>query len=290
MLRSQAILVALAVGLMAPALSWAAESSSGACTAIPPNDLRIPVPSKGVSGGIGGISETQFLSVVDRLRSAYPGIEFRHNWARAEVNAYAMVTKKGEQVVVLNGGLARHPAMTEEGFLLIGCHEVGHHYGGAPRRTGLTRDKWASVEGQADYFGTLKCLRRIWQGEDNAAAIGLRVVDPTVEAECSRQFPEAGDRDSCRRASFATLSLTRLFAELASEPLPGFDTPDRSWVDQTFETHPKAQCRMDTLFQGSLCTVPLEERLDGTNPYQGTCAARTGFDRGARSACWFFER
>ncbi len=267
-----------------------ADDGLNSCTAIPSNDLRIPVHAPGASGGIGGISEAQFLSVIDRLQAAYPRIVFQRDWKRAEVNAYAMVTKKGEQLVVLNGGLARHPSITEEGFLLIGCHEVGHHYGGAPRRTGLTRDKWASVEGQADYYASLKCLRQVWKDEDNEAAIGLRTVDPMVEAECSRQFPDALDRNICRRASFATLSLTRLFATLASEPLPAFDTPDRSRVDQTFETHPKAQCRMDTLFQASLCTVALEERLDGMDPYQGTCSARTGHDRGERSGCWYFER
>jgi len=47
------------------------------------------------------------------------------------VNAYASVDKQGQQFIHMFGGLARHPLMTEDAFLLVACHEFGHHYGGA---------------------------------------------------------------------------------------------------------------------------------------------------------------
>src|SRR6478609_9034269 len=71
--------------------------------------------------------------------------------------------------VHMYGGLARRPEVTPDGFTLVVCHEVGHHFGGYP----FVRDAyWAANDGQADYFSTLACARRLWQNQpaDNALA------------------------------------------------------------------------------------------------------------------------
>jgi hypothetical protein len=34
------------------------------------------------------------------------------------------------------GGLARHELVTDDGFMMVVCHETGHHLGGAPRYNG----------------------------------------------------------------------------------------------------------------------------------------------------------
>ena len=77
------------------------------------------------------------------------------------MNAFA---KQGASTweVHMYGGLARHQAVTADGFALVVCHELGHHLGGAPQKVDwFGRLRWASNEGQADYWGTAKCFRKL---------------------------------------------------------------------------------------------------------------------------------
>ena len=63
--------------------------------------------------------------------------------------------------VIMFGGLARRPEITADGFLLVVCHELGHHLAGYP-----FIDDWAANEGQADYFATQSCTKNIWQNDN----------------------------------------------------------------------------------------------------------------------------
>lgn len=40
--------------------------------------------------------------------------------------------------------------MTRDGLALVICHELGHHFGGAPKST-VPLKKWNSYKGQVDY-------------------------------------------------------------------------------------------------------------------------------------------
>lgn len=55
----------------------------------------------------------------------------------------------------------RHRAVEIEGLGLVLAHEIGHHFGGAPR---YPNNPWASCEGQADYWGALVAMREVWWG------------------------------------------------------------------------------------------------------------------------------
>lgn len=251
------------------------------------NTLQIPPSTTSVDSRV---TEGDFNRVLDRIDLAYntynPPIFTQRKWTSPTVNARA-TTENNRRLIVIYGGLARHPEMTPDGLLLIACHEVGHHIGGNPRLS-RGRQRWPSVEGQADYFATLKCLRKIWRDDDNFAALVGRTIDPVAEAECVRQNDLQADRDLCRRTSLATQSVANFFASLDKTSYPSFHSPDPKRVSETYESHPSPQCRMDTFFQGSLCTVdpsiPLE--FDRT---VGTCNASQGFDRGTRPPCWYVE-
>jgi len=69
------------------------------------------------------------------------------------------------------GGLARHETMTPDGFATVVCHELGHHLGGVPKKFSWFGNSWASNEGQADYFGIMKCLRKMFEHEDNVKIV-----------------------------------------------------------------------------------------------------------------------
>ena len=259
------------------------------------NDLKIPAPKKGSSQKLlNNMDEATFNASIDKVSQIYSPI-FRQNrktlrikklWSDSQVNAIAY-NQGSVSYVEIWGGLARHPDMTADAVTLVTCHEVGHHLGGAPKYTEQgASGRWASTEGQSDYFATAKCLRKVfaididsWNG----------VVDPLAQQKCDGQFG-AGARESkiCGRIAMASLASANLSSSLSNSPRPSFATQDRNVVSRTFERHPAAQCRLDTYFAGDLCKVPDTTDLNDSNPDVGACRNNVPNEViGARSLCWF---
>ncbi|WP_291516231.1 hypothetical protein [Bdellovibrio sp. ArHS] len=257
---------------------------------VPENDMKIPV-------GLfttGGITEKQFNDVLDRLERIYKAdvermgdtLKVNRLWKDATVNASAQRSGK-TQVLNMYGGLARHQATNVEGFALVACHEFGHHNGGAPKISGWM-GSWATNEGGADYFATLKCLRRFFAEDDNAAILKDLDLDPYAVAGCEAQFSDEKDRLICLRTSLAGQSVANLFQSLRKETTaPNFGTPDRREVSRTNDQHPETQCRLDTYFQGMLCVAKESETVSNTDYKQGSCYAPRD-TAGIRPRCWFF--
>ncbi len=255
---------------------------------LPENDLWISVDAKRE----GGISEEQFNAVIDRAIEVYgPIIEEQDAelnvlrlWSSGTVNAYA--TRRGnEWVVGMYGGLARREEVTEDGFALVVCHEIGHHLAGAPRKG----TRWASNEGQSDYWGTLKCFRK-YAAEDNNVEIvaAMENVPELVKETCAAQFEDANDAAICVRGAMGGLSLGTLLNNLRRNDDPvNFDTPDTSVASSTDDSHPAPQCRLDSYYQGALCTVLPEIDTDQDNADIGTCNRTENFELGLKPLCWF---
>ncbi|KHD87977.1 MAG: hypothetical protein OM95_11755 [Bdellovibrio sp. ArHS] len=242
----------------------------------------------------GGITEKQFNDVLDRLERIYKAdvermgdtLKVNRLWKDATVNASAQRSGK-TQVLNMYGGLARHQATNVEGFALVACHEFGHHNGGAPKISGWM-GSWATNEGGADYFATLKCLRRFFAEDDNAAILKDLDLDPYAVAGCEAQFSDEKDRLICLRTSLAGQSVANLFQSLRKETTaPNFGTPDRREVSRTNDQHPETQCRLDTYFQGMLCVAKESETVSNTDYKQGSCYAPRD-TAGIRPRCWFF--
>lgn len=266
-------------------------TSDGKEGILPENNWKIPVGAKGISS----ITEQQFNAVIDKVEKIYAPIvaskggklEVQRNWSNGTVNAYAQ--RMGNKFSVsMFGGLARHKAITLDGFTLVLCHEIGHHIGGAPKKVDSS---WASNEGQSDYFGTLKCLRNVFEGEDNRAALRAqlrRKEVPTFVAEkCRKSFTLDHDIAICERSSLAGLSLANLFAALRNIAAPKYETPDSKVVTSTFDGHPAAQCRLDTYFQGALCDKDTREDVSNSDATTGTCNTSLGDTSGVRPLCWY---
>jgi hypothetical protein len=98
-------------------------------------------------------------SLIQYFRFFYPDVTYHLDWADNTVNAYAWVSN-GVRHVALLGGLVRHASIGLEAIGLVLAHELAHHYGGAP-----THGSGLSCEGQADYYGVLIVLRKVWFGE-----------------------------------------------------------------------------------------------------------------------------
>jgi len=271
---------------------------------VPENDLFISVNNKSATG----LSETQFNAVIDKVVNVYNPIisntgaklSVDRNWSDGTVNAYASQTGKNWKVAMF-GGLARHSTITEDGFALVVCHEIGHHIGGAPKKggspagggwwggqSGTSVSSWATNEGQADYFATLKCLRKVFLNDDNSRVISTMTIPSKLSSECSAATK--GDKEDtalCVRTSMAGMSVSNLFAVLGKLGDPKFETPDSKVTSSTDDNHPKAQCRLDTYFQGSLCDVGMNEDVSATDEVKGTCHPSLGHSMGTRPLCWF---
>ncbi|MBI3550008.1 MAG: hypothetical protein HY078_13300 [Elusimicrobia bacterium] len=258
-------------------------------TFLPENDMKIPVGSFQAKG----ITQEQFNKVIDEVEALYRPIVaakggrlvIERAWEDATVNAYAL-RRGNEWVIKMFGGLARHEAITQDGMSLVVCHELGHHLGGAPKK-GIG-NAWASNEGQSDYYANLKCLRRVF-GVAAAEEFTRKAVDDEVAARaCGQSFNNASDRRQCIRGAAAGFSVSALFQALRREPnAPRFGTPDPAVVSRTNDAHPGTQCRLDTYFQGALCSQAVSAELDDRNPVPGTCTASTGFRSGIRPRCWY---
>ncbi len=280
------LITLLLLSALIGAQAWAC-SEDGKGGFLPENDLYIAANTKSVPTGI---SEDKFNEVIDKVEGIYSSItssmgsnlNVARLWENGTVNAAAYPSGK-EMNVMMYGGLARHPAITEDGFALVLCHEIGHHIGGAPKKV----MGWASNEGQADYFATLKCLRKIFALENNEAALKKILVPLKVTVSCSRQFKNKLDRQICARSAMAGMSVSKLFQSLrGQEKAPNFNTPDTAKVSVTFDGHPAYQCRLDTFLQGALCDESENTDVSQRDEVTGTCHPSLGDKIGLRPSCW----
>jgi hypothetical protein len=258
---------------------------------LPENELKFPILN-GLAAT--GLNKSQFDSILDRISAEYSaeisarGAKFQieRKWKDATANAYAY-QDSGVYYIAMYGGLARHPAMTEDGFLTVACHELGHHLGGAPKITSEPENPWASVEGQSDYYSSLKCLRRMFLRDDNAKVLAKMKLDPIAVNRCRAQGLGAQDENICIRSAMAGVSLATVLGMLGKEKTPRLSTPDPSIVFKVYEKHPRAQCRMDTFLQGALCRVPFGSRVSDSDYRTGTCDDGGPYAEGKRPRCWF---
>lgn len=294
-LRLNRILAVLTVLAVSAGAASSLDHNHDLCQGfVPENDMKIPVGWSSMSGEEEGLSEEEFNLVLDRIERIYSpvitqfGGKLRVNrkWTDPTVNASA---QQFGPTWVLNmyGGLARHPDITVEGFALVACHELGHHIGGAPKIEGWMGTDWATNEGGADYFATLKCLRTFFSEDDNAAIVNNSEIDPYARQVCEEQFKDSEERLYCMRNSLAAQSVAGLFMTLRKETVvPRFDTPDKKTVYQTDNRHPATQCRMDTYFSGAVCPANVKIPVSQTDYREGSCFLPTS-TYGLRPRCWF---
>lgn len=167
---------------------------------------------------LSGISRATFNSAIDEVEDLYSPIFEKmgcplivlRSWQNDEINAQAW-QMAGFCFVEIFGGLARYPNMGKRTLQIVICHELGHHIGGRPFYTGTN----LSVEGQSDYFATYQCMTKL--GVDT---------------------------------SISSLNLSRILAELNGDIMPSRQTRAQERPPRTLQSHPRAQCRLDTYDAG----------------------------------------
>lgn len=283
---------------MIAALSFSANAIAcdlhGNSGIVEENDLYISVDDKAAAG----INKVQFNRVIDKVVKVYKDIVsdnggklvVERKWMDGTVNAYARQVED-TWMVSMFGGLARHHTVTEDGFALVVCHELGHHLGGAPKKFRNGKIVWASNEGQADYWGTMKCLRKVWANEKNSLVMKNKKIDKSVKKKCSSAFRDREKVALCARTAMAGKSIASLFRALRKLPTEvSFTTPVNKPVTSTYHGHPLPQCRLDTFLRASLCQVPTYVDVSYVDPSVGTCTRAGGQINGSRPTCWYNPR
>ncbi|MDD0854304.1 hypothetical protein HBN50_14420 [Halobacteriovorax sp. GB3] len=245
----------------------------------------------------GNISEFEFNQIIDRFTKVWsPFIKknfgkkliVEGRWTEAKVNAHATRDQKKNPVIVLLGGMARHPEMTKDGLVFILCHELGHHLGGAPKkfRGGSNKRSWSSAEGQADYFAATKCMRKVFENHFETPFLPMYYSDEEV-----RSTERFCMDEECKKTLLAGLSVSRVFSSLRMGSVePSLIIRNGQSVGQTNYKHPDPQCRLETVISGAQCDLGIEYPFDDSKADVGACVAREGDKasmEGARPRCWF---
>jgi hypothetical protein len=289
---SKNVLFLLLFSLIFPLQSIYSCDIYGLTGIVEDNDLWIGPNDKGISS----MTEEEFNDVITRIETIYKPIvrekggelHVDRKWDDGTVNASAQ--RFGSKWVVnMYGGLARHEAISKDGFAMVVCHELGHHIGGLPKKKMFWSTTWAANEGQADYFGSLKCMRNYVKGDDNVALVEKMDVPEIVTKKCQVSFTTQEEIAICQRTSMAGLSLGNLFKVLKKLDKPlKFDTPDPKKVSATDHNHPAPQCRLDTYFAGSLCDKLVSDGVSETDANKGVCSReRNETPIKTRPLCWF---
>ncbi len=271
---------------------------------LPPNNLHL----QDRPGITANITEQRFGQIIDEVMVRWVAIAkakgvtltVDKKWSDPTVNAFASQSGNNWKVAMF-GGLARRPEVTEDGFALVVCHELGHHFGGY---SFYGANEWAAAEGESDYFATDVCAKYVW-GKDaqrNLAYGRLLSVPPIVKQSCDAAWNgNANAQGWCVRAAAGGMSLASLLAALGGEPVPQFEKPDQTKVPNTNTAHPRGQCRLDTYFQGALCTKKWDLTVIPAKGFPGgqtsaaaeveamkySCFTKENFKLGARPLCWF---
>lgn len=280
-------------------------------TWVDPKDLRKdlkPVPVRDAN-----ISESEFRARIKELLDIYHPLAEKHggklsisgDWKSETLNAGAN-QMFGSWQVKITGGLARRPELTPDAFSMILCHELGHHFGGfaiAPAATPFEKP-WAAGEGQADYYSTQVCARKIWGHQDQENRRFREVASVPARRLCDSIWSNEPDQNLCYRILVAVKSLTATMAAITNKPIPDYETPDPNVVPATNFKHPAPQCRMDTAVQAALCPAYFDDLIipgkgapGGVGSIEAerdaagfSCMAVSGFSIGLRPACWFKPR
>lgn len=241
---------------------------------------------------LGDTTEEEFNHVIDGIAAIYEPeimrrggkLEILREWKNTKLNAEAEQIDN-RWILRLYGGFARYRNMNKDTFALVACHEMGHHLAGAPKfQKGIS---WGSVEGQSDYFATSKCMRRLWENDDNEKEIEAQEIPDSLLKICQENWKSSAERFLCIRSGLASLGIGKLLAFLKRRASPRIETPDLSEVSETDQGHGRAQCRLDSFIQGSLCSVSAHEDFSNESDLPGSCHPRLGHKIGLRPACWY---
>lgn len=232
------------------------------------------------------INQSVYLLYSNQVKKHEAKLAINELWNSKESNAYA-VKLNNSWTITMQGELYRHPYLSNDGYALVVCHEMGHLLGGAPYT--INKDK-SSVEGQADLWAIGSCLPRYL----NAFGDVPDYSDKRIVEICRSQNV---DLKTCYQSALAAESLARTLAHISGQMLPSLYVRDNSVAQSTLLAHPTSQCRLDTFMNGIMCDV--SDELDSLATIKESTLETTPLrckssflknNASVRPSCWFNEK
>jgi len=172
--------------------------------------------------------------------------------------------------------------LTGDAFTMALCHEIGHVLGGYPLHSRSNDLSFASAEGQADYYSSLVCARKLWSNDAKLNAQVRQDADPKAVELCSKAWSRPAEQNICVRSIVASKKVFESISQMTLDI--GVNSGEAG--ETTTDTYPDPQCRIESVVQGALCKLSYDVNLvtkekndiDKTSCMKGT---------GARASCWF---
>lgn len=230
----------------------------------------------------------ELLSLYEsQIRSHNAHLVFEFDFSNKTVNAFANRSGDNNEIwhITFLGGLMRHPNLTKNIFAAVLCHELGHHLGGSPKK-GLNH--WATVEGQSDYFAANECLKKMLN-HGTTLSPSVKKLKPIIKKSCQANFKNSSDYKFCLKSAVITEEIGYFIHKMKQSrrgqrgKKPSINSRDTSVTSRTLIQHPNAQCRLDTFFEGSLCSEYYRSN-EKENP---NCLDSDLLYEGSRPRCWY---
>lgn len=197
-------------------------------------------------------------------------------------NAFARREGADGEIASVNilSGLGMNENSNTDVVALVTCHELGHHVGGLPHYEGYEM----SNEGQADYFAGIECLRRYYEVTPFKVPLDVGAVK-----SCRRVWSDSLEVEACARTIGAGQAVAKIFARnnTGLMTMPDLTRRNIQRVTEMFDSHPEAQCRLDTYSAGALCSENFGEPVAQDDVWTGVCSEERGDRVGVRPRCWY---
>lgn len=202
-------------------------------------------------------------NIYDReITSSNANLKIVYDLSSPIKGAFAKNDRHNNWQITVHGGLIEHPKMNYQAMGLILCHEVGHFLGGAPYVQGrqltptfITRaPKNMSAEGQADFFATADCGKKIFAEvklDEDYSDLPKESLDLCDGTQLDERL--------CLQLIKTSKRVIDIYTDIVSE-IDGISYKEVSYVKkditQTDRTlvyvgeYPGLQCRLDTMLAG----------------------------------------
>lgn len=224
------------------------------------------------------------------------GLNLKFQIDNDSTSEYAKAERDGSNAVVtVSSIMLASPRLSPDGLRMIICHELGHVLGGFPRRhvpmewsgsvahDGLSE---TSSEGQADYYASLVCFRRVVAGQNHTSLLPIKPLPTRAVKLCNASHGAQTEAALiCLRAAAAADNMLQLTKDFAIS----FESPNDKIAEKLIsDSYPDRQCRLDTFLSGAICKTPIQTdksglALDFNNSNLNECAQTEG----RRPPCWY---
>lgn len=207
-----------------------------------------------ISGSLSRIFDNEFSELSSSLKISLKRAP------NDKPNAFAAKREQGIWEVTIISSLLNLEQLSPASLGMILCHEVGHFIGGTPYVVGrqLTAavraraPKKMSAEGQADYFASQICFKKLIQEVPEILnQIHFYPIDTVTKNECADE--------NCAKAIHAAYETTLVYQELmrhldVNENFSGHLNNEASerTLDYVGE-YPTLDCRFETFVNGLTC-------------------------------------